>query len=83
MGKAAKAHKAKVQKRNNRVKHEENILKKKWNEMFEKKMEELKESFSEISGDTESNDLNEDLDTTLPDGSKIEVAGFHNVTEND
>ena len=36
-----------------------------------------------MSGDTESNDLTEDLDTTLPDGTKVEVAGFHNVTEND
>ena len=51
--------------------------------MFEKKMEELKESFSEMSGDTESNDLTEDLDTTLANDTKIEVAGFHNVTEND
>ena len=83
MGKAAKAHRAKVQKRNQRVEQEKNIIKKKWNEMFEKKMEELKESFSEMSGDTESNDLIEDLDTTLDNDTKIEVAGFHNVTEND
>lgn len=83
MGKAAKAHKAKVQKRNNRVKHEENILKKKWNEALQKQMEVFQEKFASMSGDTESNDLNEDLDTTLPDGTKVEVAGFHNVTEND
>ncbi len=83
MGKAAKAHRAKVQKRNQRVEQEKNIIKKKWNEMFEKKMEELKESFSEMSGDTESNDLTEDLDTTPANDTKIEVAGFHNVTEND
>ena len=83
MGKAAKAHRAKVQKRNQRVEQEKNIIKKKWNEMFEKKMGELKENFSEMSGDTESNDLIEDLDTTLANDTKIEVAGFHNVTEND
>jgi hypothetical protein len=83
MGKAAKAHKAKVQKRNNRVKHEENILKKKWNEALQKQMEVFQEKFASMSGDTESNDLTEDLDTTLPDGTKVEVAGFHNVTEND
>jgi Fe-S cluster biosynthesis and repair protein YggX len=83
MGKAAKAHKAKVQKRNNRVKHEENILKKKWNEALQKQMEVLQEKFASMSGDTESNNLTEDLDTTLPDGTKVEVAGFHNVTEND
>ena len=83
MGKAAKAHKAKVQKRNNRVKHEENILKKKWTEALQKQMEVFQEKFASMSGDTESNDLTEDLDTTLPDGTKVEVAGFHNVTEND
>lgn len=83
MGKAAKAHRAKVKKRNQRVEQEKNIIKKKWNEMFEKKMGELKENFSEMSGDTESNDLIEDLDTTLPNDTKIEVAGFHNVTENE
>jgi len=56
MGKKAKEHRAKVQKRNQRVEQEKNILKKKWNEMFEKKMGELQESFSEMSGDTESNE---------------------------
>lgn len=83
MGKKAKAHRAKVQKRNQRVEQEKNILKKKWNEMFEKKMGELQESFSEMSGDTESNKLVEDLDNTLEDGTQVQAAGFHNVTEND
>ena len=40
MGKAAKAHRAKVQKRNKKVKQEEYSLRKKWNEAFEKQMEE-------------------------------------------
>jgi hypothetical protein len=55
MGKAAKAHRAKVQKRNKKVKQEEYSLKKKWNEAFEKQMEELKEKFAQMSGDTENN----------------------------
>lgn len=83
MGKAAKAHRAKVKKRNQRVQQEKKLIQKKWNEMFEKKMEELKESFPETSGDTKSNELIEDLDVTLPDDTKVQVSGFHNVTEND
>jgi hypothetical protein len=95
MGKAAKAHRAKVQKRNKKVKQEEYTLRKKWNEAFQKQMEELKEKFAQMSGGTENienvvsegtdNDTTEtpNYDTILEDGTKVQIAGFHNVGEND
>jgi predicted nuclease with TOPRIM domain len=95
MGKATKAHRAKVQKRNKKVKQEEYTLKKKWNEAFQKQMEELKEKFAQMSGDTENiedvvsegteKETTEisNYDTILEDGTKVQIAGFHNVGEND
>jgi len=95
MGKAAKTHRAKVQKRNKKVKQEEYTLRKKWNEAFQKQMEELKEKFAQMSGDTENIEdvVSEGTeketteisnhDTILEDGTKVQIAGFHNVGEND
>ena len=54
MGKAAKAHRAKVLKRNRERQHIENKMKKEWNAAFEEQMEKMKEQFASMSGDTMS-----------------------------
>jgi len=80
MGKAAKAHRAKVLKRNRERQHIENKMKKEWNAAFEEQMEKMKEKFAAISGmsetegllttETEETVLNEvSEDTTEPTGS--------------
>jgi hypothetical protein len=80
MGKAAKAHRAKVLKRNRDRQHVENKMKKEWNAAFEEQMTKMKEQFATMSGMTESmseltteteetvlNEVSED--TTEPTGS--------------
>ena len=54
MGKAAKAHRAKVAKRNANVKAQEKRIKKVWQEAFEEQMNAMKEKFAAMSGDTMS-----------------------------
>ena len=96
MGKAAKTHRLKVQKRNNRLKHTQNKISKEWNEAMKEQMDKLKEEFAKMSAMTE-NDIttettNEETtseesslgyDKVLEDETKVEISGFHNVTEND
>ena len=54
MGKAAKAHRAKVAKRNANVKVQEKRMQKVWQEAFEEQMNVMKEKFATMSGDTMS-----------------------------
>ena len=54
MGKAAKAHRAKVAKRNVNVKVQEKRMQKLWQEAFEEQMNAMKEKFAAMSGDTMS-----------------------------
>jgi hypothetical protein len=54
MGKAAKAHRAKVAKRNANLKIQERRTQKIWQEAFEEQMNVMKEKFAAMSGDTMS-----------------------------
>jgi DNA primase large subunit len=54
MGKAAKAHRAKVAKRNANMKVQEKRMQKVWQEAFEEQMNAMKEKFATMSGDTMS-----------------------------
>jgi DNA primase large subunit len=54
MGKAAKAHRAKVAKRNANLKVQEKRMQKVWQEAFEEQMNAMKEKFATMSGDTMS-----------------------------
>jgi DNA primase large subunit len=54
MGKAAKAHRKKVAKRNANVKQQEKRMQKLWQEAFEEQMNVMKEKFASMSGDTMS-----------------------------
>ena len=54
MGKAAKAHRAKVAKRNANLKVQEKRMQKVWQEAFQEQMEKMKEQFATMSGDTMS-----------------------------
>jgi hypothetical protein len=54
MGKAAKAHRAKVAKRNANLKVQEKRTQKIWQEAFEEQMNVMKEKFAAMSGDTMS-----------------------------
>ena len=53
MGKAAKAHRAKVSKRNQERKHVEKKMKKEWEAAFEEQMTKMKEQFASMSGMSE------------------------------
>ena len=54
MGKAAKEHRKKVAKRNANLKQREKLIQKVWQETFEEKMNEMKEKFASMSGDSMS-----------------------------
>ena len=54
MGKVAKAHRAKVTKRNANLKVQEKRMQKIWQEAFQVQMEKMKEQFASMSGDTMS-----------------------------
>jgi hypothetical protein len=55
MGKAAKAHRAKVLKRNLRLQHTERKISKEWNTAMQEQMEKFREEFAKMSADTENN----------------------------
>ena len=75
MGKAAKAHRAKVEKRNRKLQQEKSFISKQWNEAMTEQMEKLREEFSKMSAETENNVVEEIVlnevseDTTEPTGS--------------
>lgn len=58
----AKAHRKRVQKRNNNIKNQQNRIQKLWEEELTKRMEELK-----LSGETE----NQEVDTSQPLDIKV------------
>jgi len=62
MGKAAKAHRLKVQKRNNRLKHTQNKISKEWNDVMKEQMDKLREEFAKMSAETENNITTETTD---------------------
>ena len=72
MGKAAKAHRAKVLKRNQERKHVEKKMKKELEATFEEQMAKMKEQFasmsdmSEMSGMSEMMGNDEELRETFP-----------------
>ena len=61
MGKAAKAHRAKVLKRNQERKHVEKKMKKEWEAAFEEQMAKMKEQFASMSGMSEMSGISEML----------------------
>ena len=61
MGKAAKAHRAKVSKRNQERKHVEKKMKKEWEAAFEEQMTKMKEQFASMSGMSEMSGISEML----------------------
>ena len=61
MGKAAKAHRAKVLKRNQERKHVEKKMKKEWESAFEEQMTKMKEQFASMSGMSEMSGISEML----------------------
>ena len=54
MGKAAKAHRKKVAKRNANMKQQEKKMQKLWQEAFEEQMNVMKEKFANYSADTDN-----------------------------
>jgi restriction endonuclease S subunit len=95
MGKKAKEHRKKVAKRNANIKQQEKKMEKVWMTAMEEQLNKMREQFEKTSGDTEnvedgvvketenSETTSLDYDKVLEDSTKVEVAGFHNVTEND
>jgi flagellar motor protein MotB len=61
MGKAAKAHRAKVLKRNQERKHVEKKMKKEWEAAFQEQMTKMKEQFASMSGMSEMSGISEML----------------------
>ena len=61
MGKKAKAHRAKVLKRNQERKHVEKKMKKEWEAAFEEQMAKMKEQFASMSGMSEMSGISEML----------------------
>ncbi len=95
MGKKAKEHRKKVAKRNANIKQQEKKMEKVWMTAMEEQLNKMREQFEKTSGDTEnvedgvvketenSETTSLDYDKVLENSPKVEVAGFHNVTEND
>ena len=93
MGKKAKEHRKKVAKRNASIKQQEKKMQKVWMDAMQEQLTKMREQFEKMSGDTENAEVVDDVETiqesiniddqVLEDGSKVEISGFHNVTEND
>ena len=95
MGKKAKEHRKKVAKRKANIKQQEKKMEKVWMTAMEEQLNKMREQFEKTSGDTEnvedgvvketenSETTSLDYDKVLEDSTKVDVAGFHNVTEND
>ncbi len=93
MGKKAKEHRKKVAKRNANIKQEEKKMQKVWMDAMQEQLTKMREQFEKMSGDTENAEVVDGVETiqesiniddqVLEDGTKVEISGFHNVTEND
>lgn len=69
MGKKTKEHRRKVAKRNARIQHENNLMKKLYNQAMELKMEEFKEKMAEM------NLTEEELESVVTETINEEVEG--------
>ena len=76
MGKASKAHRAKVAKRNTDLKVKEKRTQKIWQEAFEEQMNVMREKYANMSGDTMMGLLddveNSEEETTQEDNESVE-----------
>jgi hypothetical protein len=72
MGKKAKEHRKKVEKRNARLKQEKNIFDKAYKSAMEAKMAELKDKFANLSDEEVNIALNNEI---------VEVTDFEPTTE--
>ena len=73
MGKAAKAHRKKVAKRNANLKQTEKRMQKLWQEAFEEQMNAMKEKFAAMSGETMSGlteSIENETEETTQEGSE-------------
>lgn len=70
----AKAHRKRVQNRNQRIGIQKKQFQKVMNEMYETKMKELQEKFEQMSANTENNE------ETISEENKIEISSSE--TEN-
>ena len=73
MGKAAKAHRKKVAKRNANMKVQEKRMQKLWQEAFEEQMNAMKEKFAAMSGETMSGlteSIENETEETIQEGSE-------------
>ena len=73
MGKAAKAHRKKVAKRNANLKQTEKRMQKIWQEAFEEQMNAMKEKFAAMSGETMSGlteSIENETEETTQEGSE-------------
>ena len=80
MGKAAKAHRAKVLKRNQERKHVEKKMKKELEATFEEQMAKMKEQFASMSGMSEMSGMREMMgnDEELRETFPLNIEG-HNM----
>ena len=62
MGKAAKAHREKVLKRNRRMQHDKNKISKEWNAAMQEQLDKMREEFARMSAETENNITTETTD---------------------
>jgi hypothetical protein len=76
MGKAAKAHRAKVAKRNVNLKQKERKIQKAWQDAFEEQMTMMREKFATMSGETMSG-----LTGLFEDGKEEELQEESESTE--
>ena len=73
MGKAAKAHRKKVAKRNANLKQTEKRMQKIWQEAFEEQMNVMKEKFAAMSAETMSGlteSIENETEETTQEGSE-------------
>jgi hypothetical protein len=73
MGKAAKAHRKKVAKRNANLKQTEKRMQKIWQEAFEEQMNVMKEKFADMSAETMSGlteSIENETEETTQEGSE-------------
>jgi hypothetical protein len=68
-------------------------MQKVWMDAMQEQLTKMREQFEKMSGDTENAEVVDGVETiqesiniddqVLEDGTKVEISGFHNVTEND
>ena len=81
MGKASKAHRAKVAKRNTDLKVKEKRMQKIWQEAFEEQMNVMREKYASMSGETMMGLL--DDEETSEEQTTLEVTESVEPTQED